>query len=190
MDLIQLAVFIPLIFGIFFIYHLVFKVQLPSKGMGAIVSYVLGTIIIFAIVAWLTSRLLGPWFNEMVGAGQNEDWQQAINTSEGVVRDAFGADEGTTTLQQPVDATTPRQVIVTPTPRSNTVLGGEDGGGTPNGTLTSNEYIVKDGDTLYSIARQFDGVEANDILNANKNGIADENHIEPGQKLIIPAPSQ
>lgn len=43
-------------------------------------------------------------------------------------------------------------------------------------------YVVKKGDTLYSIARLYPGVSANDIMSANGIGTA----IQPGMKLKIP----
>ena len=44
-------------------------------------------------------------------------------------------------------------------------------------------YIVKKGDTLWNIAKEF-GSTIDDIARAN--GIEDENLIYPGQKLFIP----
>ena len=46
-------------------------------------------------------------------------------------------------------------------------------------------YIVKSGDSLYTIARNFPGVSADNIKAAN--GLSSSN-IKPGQKLIIPKP--
>lgn len=46
-------------------------------------------------------------------------------------------------------------------------------------------YTVKSGDSLYSIAKLFPGVSADDIKNANK---LSSNSIRPGQKLEIPSP--
>ncbi|MBO9371644.1 MAG: LysM peptidoglycan-binding domain-containing protein, partial [Chloroflexi bacterium] len=46
-------------------------------------------------------------------------------------------------------------------------------------------YVVRSGDTLYSIARRF-GVTVQAIQ--QRNGLADPNNIKVGQQLIIPAP--
>lgn len=46
-------------------------------------------------------------------------------------------------------------------------------------------YTVKSGDSLYSIAKNYPGISAENIKAAN--GMRD-NNIKPGQKLIIPAP--
>ena len=43
-------------------------------------------------------------------------------------------------------------------------------------------YVVKKGDTLYSIAKAYPGISANDIMKANGIGTS----IKPGMKLKIP----
>ena len=49
-------------------------------------------------------------------------------------------------------------------------------------------YVVKRGDTLYSIARRFynDGTRWRDILEANRSRMRDERHIAVGTELVIP----
>jgi nucleoid-associated protein YgaU len=54
---------------------------------------------------------------------------------------------------------------------------------------TSNrEYVIKSGDSLSKIAKQFYGNAADwqKIYQANKSVIKDPNLIHPGQKIIIP----
>jgi nucleoid-associated protein YgaU len=54
---------------------------------------------------------------------------------------------------------------------------------------TAQEYVVKAGDTLSQISKQFYG-SANDymkIFNANKDKLKDPDKIQVGQKLTIPA---
>lgn len=46
-------------------------------------------------------------------------------------------------------------------------------------------YVVKSGDTLWSIAKRLTGNGANYKAIASKNGIKDPNKIYPGQKLVI-----
>ncbi len=71
----------------------------------------------------------------------------------------------------------PGQVTATPTVRIGAV--------TPLATSGGEQviYVVKQGDTLSSIAYEFD-VPANDIMRAN--GITDPNLIYEGQELVIP----
>ena len=52
----------------------------------------------------------------------------------------------------------------------------------PTNTMDDNIYIVKLGDTLYSIAKRYN-VSVNDLKNANK---IDNNIISVGQQLVIP----
>lgn len=56
---------------------------------------------------------------------------------------------------------------------------------TPTATPTPVIYVIKAGDTLLPIARQF-GVTVEDIQNAN--GITDPRRLSIGQEIIIPAP--
>jgi LysM repeat protein len=77
---------------------------------------------------------------------------------------------------------------------SGCLLGGNDdadgtdnsAGESPTATSTpeSREYTVQAGDTLSGIAAQFDVSVA---LLQQVNGIADANHLEVGQTLVIPA---
>lgn len=53
-------------------------------------------------------------------------------------------------------------------------------------TRKSKEYVVKKGDNLTSIAKKFDGVEANYL--AAWNGVSDPRKLHAGRVLIIPPP--
>ena len=58
----------------------------------------------------------------------------------------------------------------------------------PAAGTSQREYVIKSGDSLSKIAKQFYG-NANDwqkIYQANKDKIKDPNMIHPGQKIIIP----
>ena len=93
MNLLELLKFIPLIIGAFLAYHLIFKLQLPSKNIGAILTYFIGTIIVFIVVSWLITSFLAGWANDLLDAGTTGDeWQQFIDASEDVVNDAFTTD--------------------------------------------------------------------------------------------------
>ncbi len=59
---------------------------------------------------------------------------------------------------------------------------------TPASAAAPREYVIKSGDTLSKIAKQYYG-NANDwkkIFEANTSTIKDANKIFPGQKIIIP----
>ncbi|MFQ6057419.1 MAG: LysM peptidoglycan-binding domain-containing protein [Anaerolineae bacterium] len=81
--------------------------------------------------------------------------------------------DGSITVKAPTPTPTATPVTPTPTP-------------TPTATPVPGkecEYIVRWGDTLYSIARRF-GTTVDAIV--QRNNIADPNKIRVGQKLIIP----
>lgn len=70
----------------------------------------------------------------------------------------------------------------------NSLAGGIPGDLVVDIKIGANTYVVKSGDTLSGISKQFYG-EANkymDIFNANKDKLSDPNKIFPGQELIIP----
>ncbi|NIG52205.1 LysM peptidoglycan-binding domain-containing protein [Chitinophaga sp. Cy-1792] len=48
------------------------------------------------------------------------------------------------------------------------------------------DYVVKAGDNLSKIAKNYPGISWKDIYEANKDQIKDPNLIHPGQKLKIP----
>lgn len=181
MNLSYLLAFIPLVFAAFLVYHLIFKVQLPSKGIWAIVSYTIGSIIIFIVVGWLISTYLGSWMNDMLTAGTSNEWQDFVTTSEDIVQGAFGPNGSQPAT--PVSTNVPVLIVLTPTPISN---GG--GGGPavrppvtpPPGSGTT--YVVQPNDTLYGIAGRY-GTTVDAIVAAN--GLTSY-VIYPGQTLTIP----
>jgi hypothetical protein len=73
---------------------------------------------------------------------------------------------------------------LTPSP-SRSPLATASPGPSPTPRSSSTIYIVQRGDILSAIAARF-GVTVQAIVDAN--GLKDPNHIEPGQRLIIPLP--
>jgi LysM repeat protein len=59
---------------------------------------------------------------------------------------------------------------------------------TPIPEPTPQTYVIKSGDTLSAIAREFN-VSLDDLLAANKDTISNPNRITVGQEIIIPLPS-
>ncbi|MFI5262799.1 MAG: LysM peptidoglycan-binding domain-containing protein, partial [Candidatus Limnocylindrales bacterium] len=66
--------------------------------------------------------------------------------------------------------------------RASATAGASSSGSPRASSLT---YVVQRGDILSAIAARY-GVTVQAIVAAN--GLADPNHIEPGQRLIIPLP--
>jgi LysM repeat protein len=187
MDLVALLSFLPLIIAVFVIYHLIFKQQLPSKTIGAMLTYFLGIIIIFIAVTWLINSFLAGWALDMINEGRRSEWQQVIRASENVFEDAFGGNNRTTSAPgtgvspQPTLVQDPSVVIVTATPRPGEAALGTDERETAPRTGTTQHTVVT-GDTLYHLAKRYN-TTINAIMQAN--GLT-SHIIHPGQVLTIP----
>lgn len=181
MNLLELLKFLPLIIGGFLAYHLIFKLQLPNKNIGAIITYFLGILIVFLAVSWLITSFMADWANDLLDAGRTgTDWQIFINSSEEVVGDAFSEDGTVNT--QPVP-TVVQVVPVTATP----IIVIDGGGVIAAESAGPRTYTVVAGDTLNNIARRF-GVTLEALRAANTNIIpAGSDLIRVGDQLVIPA---
>ena len=178
MNLTELLKFVPLILGLILAYHLIFKQNLPSKGLWSIITYFLGIIIVLFAVGWLIVYFVAGWMNDLLASGAtSSEWQQLFYYSEEIVKDAFGG--GSSASKQtptPIPPTAPPQIIVlTPTP-GNTITS------PPTGPT---QYTVVAGDTLTSIAGRY-GITVSDLMIANN---LTSDLIHPGQVLIIPPPT-
>ncbi len=60
---------------------------------------------------------------------------------------------------------------------------------TPIPAPTPQVYVIKEGDTLSKIAREF-GLTLDQLLAANKDTITDPNRIKVGDEIVIPVPTQ
>ena len=171
MDLTALLRFIPLIIGAFLAYHLIFRQKLPSEGLGSIITYFLGIIIVFVAVGWLISLFLPRFATDLLDVGRNSaEWQEFITNSENIVNEAFNEPGG---LAQPTTAPTTVQIVVTATPSS---------GGGSVADPRPDVYTVVTGDTLFDIAQRFN-TTVNDIMVLNGlNSVI----IHPGDQLRIP----
>ncbi len=58
---------------------------------------------------------------------------------------------------------------------------------TPEPEPTPQTYVIKTGDTLSKIAKEF-GLTVDQLLEANKDTIEDPDKISVGDEIIIPAP--
>ncbi len=95
---------------------------------------------------------------------------------------------GTGTLfpSNAAEPTQPSEADLTP-PVVNPGAGGGPSG--PAAPVTNNgKYVIQSGDTLYSIARNFN-ITPEALINANLNTVGfNPDFIQPGQELIIPTP--
>jgi LysM repeat protein len=185
MNLVELLKFIPLIIGGFLAYHLIFKLQLPSKNIGSIITYFIGIIIVFIAVGWLITNFVPDFANDLLDVGTSgPKWQQFINASEDVVDGAF-SDRDNNVVPTAVSTSVINRVIITPTPSTPGVDAGQGEAGTEGVPRSPTTHTVVSGDTLNNISRRF-GVSVDAIRQAN--GIPPNSDlIKVGDVLVIPA---
>lgn len=177
MNLAELLKFLPLAIGAFLAYHLIFKQSLPSKNLGAILTYFIGTIIVFIAISWLITTFLAGWATDLLNAGTTSDeWTQFMDASEDVVKDAFSS-EPLPQAQPTVIQIQPIVVTATPGP------GGTGSNPGVPAVVGPRTHTVATGDTLFGIAQKY-GTTVNDIMVAN--GLTSYT-IQPGQVFQIPS---
>ena len=188
MDLTRLLSFLPLIIGAFLAYHLIFRQGLPSQGIGSILTYFVGIIIVFFAVSWLIRSFLAEWATDLLQVGTTStEWQEFIDESEGVVDDALGLDDNTgnevPTAVPPTPSSVNESAPVPTRPSEDTLLDIEES--TPEEASGPIRHTVQFGDTLFSLARRY-GTTVSAIKHAN--GLVSDT-IVVDSVLIIPASS-
>jgi LysM repeat protein len=159
-----LLVILAFVWALWLIFRKGDMVTQPVKMIG----YFIGALLAMAIAGFLTVWIFPAWANQLLGTAQDSPSVQGV--------------------QQKVDKIFQQQFVYTPTPTRLLVLGPSPVGTPAPVQITpqafgEQEYIVKRGDTLNSIARQF-GVTTQSIQ--TRNNIADPNKLSVGMKLIIP----
>lgn len=192
MNLTRLLQFIPLIVGVFLAYHLIFKLQLPSKSIGAIITYFIGIIIVILALTWILSTFLPDFANNLLSLGRDgsSGWGEFINGTTEVVEESIpGITNGdpVPSGSRSTPTTVDNVIIVTPIspapPTDNVIVGGP--GSELQDAAGRQIHVVVAGDTLLSISRLYN-VPVENIRIAN--GIpAYSDLIMVGQELIIPA---
>lgn len=180
MNLVELLKFLPLIAAGFLAYHLVFKQNLPNKGIVSILTYFLGIIIVFGVTALLITNFLADWTYNLVQEGSTEEWQKVIDAGENIVEQGFGLESSSqpnTIPAAPVNQGIPPTITPHPNP------GFPADQPTMIGPTT---YTVVAGDTLFGISQRY-STTVDAIMYANN---LNSYIIHPGQVLSIPAPSQ
>ena len=181
MNLAELLRFVPLGVGLFLAYHLIMKEGLPNKNLGKIASYFLGILLVFLAIGWLINSFFTSWANDMLQkAGSSDDLNSLIDTSSGIIQNAFGT--GSSDIEaQPAPAPTQPAPVTAPGGVAAPQTQPTDQSAAPaTGPQT---YTVATGDTLYDIALRH-GSTVDAIMQAN--GLTSY-VIQPGQQLRIPA---
>jgi LysM repeat protein len=199
MNLAALLSFAPLVLGLFWAAWLLFKKDILAKGPMQVITYFVGVILSLWIIGWMVDWFLPHWMAQrLLNARQSSSIQAVQQISREIVNEAMGEISVPTVIvytpvsPPPVPAATPAPSIplvpqappVTPaSPQSAPAQGMVPA--LPAQSAGEQVYIVRPGDTLYSISRRF-GVSVQAIQ--QRNGLADPNIIRVGQQLIIPSP--
>ncbi|MGB9888377.1 MAG: LysM peptidoglycan-binding domain-containing protein [Anaerolineae bacterium] len=194
MNLAPLLTLLPLILGLVWAIWLFFKKDLLAKGPVQVITYFIGVILALWIIGWIVDTLLPQWVAQrLLNARQSQDIRVIQQVSREIMNEAAGgAPAPTIVVYTPVPPTpipptspvSPTPVSPPPTPPQGAVV--------PTVPVFQAQaapgeqvYIVRSGDTLYSIARRF-GVTVQAIQ--QRNNLANPNDIKAGQQLIIPSP--
>lgn len=202
MDLAALLPLVPLILGLIWAFWLLFKKDLLARGPVQVIVYFVGVVLALWIIGWMVDAFLPQWVAQrLVNARQSQQIRVIQQVSREILNEAAGGAVPTVVIYtpappvpaaipvpSPVPIVTPTPIIIPPqeTPISPQPT-------PPQGLLPvvpaqaagEQVYVVRSGDTLYSIARRF-GVTVAAIQ--QRNNLADPNDIKVGQQLIIPSP--
>ncbi len=183
MDLLKLLPFILLGIGFFWALWLVFKRDLLGQNLWKLISYFIGVWLTFIIIGWLVDTFIPQWTAQrLVNTRNSADVQTIEQVGHEIWSEAMSSQP--VTERPTITSSTPPPVTVQPAPTGSPIVP------TPSTTLSGQSasgeqiYVVKQGDTLYSIARAY-GVSVDAIK--QRNNLSDDN-IYVGQQLIIPAP--
>ena len=157
-------------------FWMIFKRDLLGNNLGKILSYFLGVIITLLVVLWMTAWFLPWWTVRLVeNTRESQNVQQLQTISKDLWQEAVVPE---TTVASPTEAPPATQ----PTPIANATQPPT----VPNGQVSEQSagqyYVVKSGDTLYSISKHY-GIDVNELKSVN-NLTSDQ--IQVGQKLVIP----
>ena len=196
MNLSELLKFLPLVVGLSLAFYIIKQYTVDKFSIWQLLLYFLGIIITFVFVGWFVDYYLIDWINDRLAtANSSPEYLELEYQTKEIINDAFSPSGSSTTSSSPPQApntttssggssTTTIIIVPTHTPPAA-------GGGVPESSMTSvttqaTQYTVVAGDTLFGIAKRYN-VTVNDIMVAN--GLMTHT-IQPGQVLIIPAPTQ
>jgi len=199
MNLAALLSLAPLVLGLSWAVWLLFKKDILAKGPMQVIAYFVGVILSLWIIGWIVDWFLPHWMAQrLLNARRSPSIQAVQQISQEIINEAMGEISVPTEIvytpvsPSPVPAATPAPSMplvpqappVTPTsPQPAPAQGMVPA--LPAQSAGEQVYIVRPGDTLYSISRRF-GVSVQAIQ--QRNGLADPNIIRVGQQLIIPSP--
>ncbi len=194
MNLANLLQFIPLVVGLSLAFFIIKQYTVDKFSIWQLFLYFLGIIVTFVFVGWFVDYYLIDWMNDRLAASTSPAYTELEVRTKQIVNDTFNSPppSSSTTSTTPPQApntstgtTTNPTIIIIPTQTPQPTGGGSPETGTAS-VSGATQYTVVAGDTLFGIAKR-NSVTVNDLMVAN--GLT-TNTIQPGQTLIIPAPTQ
>jgi hypothetical protein len=111
MNLSALLVFAPAVIGLIWLGYLIFTKNLADEGLGHIITYFIGVVIMFIAVGWLVDFFFFSWINERLEEAEtSSEAVELRNRSERIWNEAF-QNEDSVLIVTP----TPHIIVITPT---------------------------------------------------------------------------
>ena len=187
MNLSELLKFLPLVVGLSLAFYIIKQYSVDKFSIWQLLLYFLGIIVTFVFVGWFVDYYLIDWMNDRLAtADSSAAFVELEVRTKSIVEDAFNdpSASSSSVYNTPAQAPPPNTtVIIVPT---HTPQASGGGGPTTAVVVGTTEYIIVAGDTLFGIAKRH-SVTVNDLMVAN--GLSTHT-IQPGQIIIIPAPTQ
>ena len=194
MNLANLLQFVPLVIGLSLAFYIIKQYTVDKFSIWQLLLYFLGIIVTFVFVGWFVDYYLIDWMNDRLAASNSPAYVELESRTKQIVNDSFNSPPSSSTtnttsstVQQPPSNTGGGNttVIIVPTHTPQAAGGGVPESGSARVTGAT-QYTVVAGDTLFGIAKRHN-VTVNDLMVAN--GLTSHT-IQPGQTLVIPAPTQ
>ena len=196
MNLSELLKFLPLVVGLSLAFYIIKQYTVDKFSIWQLLLYFLGIIVTFVFVGWFVDYYLIDWMNDRLEtANTSPEYIELETQTKLIFTEAFTSPGSSTSSsappQVPNNSTSnggsgTTTIIVVPTHTPPAAGGGVPESASMSGTSQATQYTVVAGDTLFGIAKRY-SVTVNDIMVAN--GLMTHT-IQPGQVLIIPAPTQ
>lgn len=196
MNLSELLKFVPLIVGLALAFYIIKQYTVDNFSLWQLILYFLGILVTFVFVGWFVDYYLIDWINDRLATADSSPAYIELDTrTKQIFNEAFNDPSGSSSTSSSIPPQAPSgttsnnnttTVIIVPTHTPPAAGGGVPESASAASVSGATQYTVVVGDTLFGIAKRY-SVTVNDIMVAN--GLMTHT-IQPGQVLVIPAPTQ